>query len=134
MVVIVAAVAIWPIGHAMLVARFEVDPWELFGWSMYTQPAARVQVAVDVERGDERKPLRAMGALREQVTAFTRRRAALGTLTSSRSLADVVFGEDPSAEAVIVTIRRVRLDPHSALLVATEAEHRHERHRTNGDP
>jgi hypothetical protein len=34
MMAIVAFVLAWPVVHVGLVARYRVDPWEFFGWSM----------------------------------------------------------------------------------------------------
>ena len=38
--------ALWPIGHAALVARYDVDPWKLAGWAMYTRPTPPLLVAL----------------------------------------------------------------------------------------
>ena len=80
MLAIVAFVLVWPVAHAGLVARYGIDPWEFFGWSMYALPAPRIQVRVEVERGGETYPLRAMGDLRRRVRAFASRRTAFGKI------------------------------------------------------
>ena len=59
MIGIGVAVLVWPLVHLRLVEQVRIDPWELFGWAMYSKPAARVQVAVDVEREGRLVPLRA---------------------------------------------------------------------------
>lgn len=118
--VLALCVVLWPLAHAALVARFEIDPWEFFGWAMYSQPAARVQVRVEVGRGGELEPLRAMGALRKEIERYARRRTALGRLASPRTLADTVFAADPSIETVEIVHRRIRLDQESAMLVSTD--------------
>jgi hypothetical protein len=118
---------LWPIAHAGLVARFGIDPWELFGWSMYATPAARVQIRIEVEREGESKPLRAMGELRQHVQDFARRRTALGSLASTEPLAETILALDPTIEATTIWIREILLDPITTHLVPRERAHRHDR-------
>ncbi len=117
---IVAGVLLWPIPHRVLVETWEVDPWELFGWAMYSEPAARVQVRVDRLRGDRREPLRAMGELRDAIRGFAQRRTILGKLASPDALAGRVLAADPEADGLVVVMRRIRLDPRSRMLVTEE--------------
>jgi hypothetical protein len=124
---IAACVLLWPLVHATLVARFHIDPWELFGWSMYALPAARVQVAVEVERDGESTALFATLEQRRRIRDFARRRTALGELASSAPLAREILAEDASLEAVLVRMREIRLDLESARLVAHEEQERHTR-------
>lgn len=121
MAVIVTAVVLWPLGHRALVVSYEVDPWELFGWAMYSQPAGRVQVRAEVVRAGETSPLRAMGPLAATLRDFARRRSALGRLASPAPLVDAVFASDRSIERVVLVLRRVRLDPGDARLHGDEA-------------
>jgi hypothetical protein len=131
MLAIVAFVLVWPLVHIGLVARYRLDPWEFFAWSMYAVPAARVQVRVEVERGGEVFPLRAMGDMRRQVRNFARRRTALGSLAPTGSLAREIFAGDSTVDAVIIETREIVLDRESTLLVTRDVRHRHERDRTN---
>ena len=124
---IAACVLLWPLVHATLVARFRIDPWELFGWSMYALPAARVQVAVEVERDGGSMPLFATPEQRRRIRDFARRRTALGELASSASLARTILAEDASLKAVVVRMREIRLDLESTRLVAHEEQERHAR-------
>ena len=124
---IVAFVLVWPIAQAALVARFRVDPWEFFAWSMYALPAARVQVRVDVERAGQIRPLRAMGEARRRIRAYARRRTALGALAPSDTLAQEVMATDPAIDAVVVVTRRITLDRATSRLVANDERHRFER-------
>lgn len=130
MLAIVIGVALWPAVHLALVARADIDPWELFGWAMYSQPAARVQVRVDVERAGVLEPLRAMSTMRRQVEAFARSRTTLGRLASPDELLATVFASDASIGAVELVLRDVKLDLDSALLVGIDERVRFERPRT----
>jgi hypothetical protein len=116
-VAITAATILWPLAHLVLVARFGVDPWELFGWAMYSQPAPRVSVRVDVERGGEKGPLRAMGELRGQLRDWARRRSTLGRLASPDPLAGRIFASDPTIDAAVVVVRRLELDRKTGYLI-----------------
>lgn len=127
MVAIVIFVLVWPIAHAGLVSRYRLDPWEFFGWSMYALPAARVQILVEVERGGENHPLRAMGEMRRRVQHFARRRTALGLLAPTESLAKEILASDPTIDAVVIVTREIALDRGSTLLVANDVRHRHTR-------
>jgi len=127
MLAIVAFVLVWPVAHAGLVARYRIDPWELFGWSMYALPAARVQVRVEVERAGERTPLRAMGELRQRVKSFALRSTTLGSFAPTSSLAREIFADDSSIDAVIIVTREILLDRETTHFVAHDERHRHER-------
>jgi hypothetical protein len=127
LLLLLVAAAIWPLIHHMLVLRYDVDPWELFGWSMYAVPAARVAVAIDLERGDEVEPLRPLGELFARVRVFARRRSALGALASSESLARELLADDAQLDAVVVTTRSLVLDPQTTLWRLHERSERYVR-------
>jgi hypothetical protein len=129
MVGVVTLVLLWPAAHLALVARDGIDPWELFGWAMYSQPAARVQVRVDVERAGALEPLRAMGTMRRQVEAFARSRTTLGRLASPDELLATVFASDASIDAIELVLRDVKLDHESALLIGNDDRMRFARPR-----
>lgn len=132
MAAVAALAVLWPVAHLVWVARMDVDPWEFFGWAMYSRPAARVQVRVEVERsagepgsqGGAAVPLRAMGALRREIEGFARRRSTLGRHADGEDLRAAVFASDPSIEAVTIVLRDVRLDLDSAHLVGHVESHR----------
>ncbi len=127
MVGIGVAVLVWPFVHLGMVAQARIDPWELFGWAMYSKPAARVQVAVDVEREGRLVPLRAMGLLRRRVGDYARARTSLGRFARPDDLLTAIFESDPSIEAVELVLREVSLDVGSAFLVAQDERLRFER-------
>jgi len=130
MCAIVLFVLVWPVAHVGLVARYRVDPWELFAWSMYALPAARVQIRVEVERDGVTSPLRAMGELRKNVLGYARRTSLLGTLASPASLVHEILASDESIDVVTLVTREVILDPDSTMLVGIEARQRHLRGET----
>ena len=117
---VAAVVLFWPLVHLVLVAKAGIDPWELFGWAMYSQPPARIQIRVEVERAGVAQPLRAMGDLRDAQLDFARRRTRLGALASPDDFVAAVFESDPAIGAVSIVLRRIRLDPDEARLVAED--------------
>jgi hypothetical protein len=130
MLAIVVFVLVWPAAHIGLAARYRLDPWEFFAWSMYALPAARVQVRVEVERDGQTRPLRAMGELRKCVLGFARRTTLLGTLASPDSLVAEIFASDSTIDVVTLVTREVILDPESTMLVGYEERSRSERGET----
>lgn len=130
MAAIVAVVFFWPFAHLYLVAQYRVDPWELFGWAMYSRPAARVQVRVNVDRDGVSKLLRATGAERKRVVEFARDRSALGEFASPATLVQSVFDDDPGIQTVEVVVREITLDLDTARLVATDEVLRFDRPRS----
>lgn len=125
--ILTTLVLAWPVAHLALVAGARVDPWEFFGWAMYSQPPARVQIRVDVERDGEAGPLRAMAGLRDAQVRFAQARSRLGTLASPDAFVRQVFASDASIDAVELVMRRVRLDRETAILVADDETLRFER-------
>lgn len=124
---VAAAALLWPLVHLALVIRAQIDPWELFGWAMYSQPPARIQIRVDVERSGEAGPLRAMRDLRAAQLEFARRRTRLGRLASPDVFVAKIFASDEAIEAVSIVLRRIRLDPDTARIVAEDEALRWER-------
>ncbi len=116
----VVLVLLWPMIHLAIVSQARIDPWEFFGWAMYSQPAQRVRVRVAVEREGETRPLRAMGEMRRRVRDFARARTALGTFASPEKLVAKIFASDETIDAVVLALRDVRLDLESAYIVAED--------------
>lgn len=127
MLAVVLLVLVWPVVHLGLVALTRVDAWEFFGWAMYSKPATRVQIRVEVERGGQAKPLRAMGELRRRVEEYARARTALGDFSSPADLLAATFASDASIESVVIIERDVQLDLDSAILIAKDEWLRFER-------
>ena len=53
---LVLALAIWPPCHFFVVGAFGLNPWNWFGWAMYTQPAERIEAVVLSLRGETVDP------------------------------------------------------------------------------
>jgi hypothetical protein len=116
-VAVVLAVAIWPGFHFALAARTQFNPWELFGWAMYSLPEVRFDMGL--ERRDQRgvwHPFIPRGADLESYYSVGLRRANLGKLASLEPLAKVLFTRHPNWTGLAVIEQRWRLDHHTARL------------------
>ena len=120
----VIAVALWPLVHAVGVARLGANPWEFFGWAMYALPAPRLQVRVEVEREGRLERAVLAPAEREALRAYTRRRNALGRAEPPASFARTLLARDATRDAIVITERRIVLDRASARLRADDTTHR----------
>jgi hypothetical protein len=94
---------------------------------MYSKPAVRIQIRVDVDRGGEIQPLRAMGELRKHVGAYARSRTTLGAFASPADLLAAVFDSDETIDAVDIVLRNTQLDLDTAHLRAVDQHDRFER-------
>jgi len=113
---IVVLVLLWPIPHRVLVETRELDPWELFGWAMYSVPHPRIEVGVrPIVGGVEREALLA-GRNRELLRDWVRRRTTLGSWVREERLARDLLALNPSWEGVSVELVHWRLDPATARL------------------
>jgi hypothetical protein len=112
------AFALWPAVQHGLVRVYDVDPWRLFGWAMYTVPGPMktlrvVEIsrdgrfaALDFRRYDE--------ADRAAVERFRIRRQSLGRLAGGDALARELLERHPDWEGVALPVLTLSLDRQSA--------------------
>jgi hypothetical protein len=124
---ILLAVAVWPIAHLVLVARFEVDPWELFGWGMYAAPSPQVQIRLEQLYEGRSLVVRPSDATLEALNEFARLRTRLGRFVSLDATADEVLALEPQMEGVALVLRRWSLDRETARFGYTETRHEYRR-------
>jgi hypothetical protein len=114
------AFGLWPLVHWGLVRVYDVDPWKLAGWAMYTAPGAMKTVRVTrIERGGGFETLDfARYGPEEQraVDRFRERRRVLGRLASSEPLARTMLALHPDWEGVAISVLSLKLDPEDARL------------------
>ncbi len=119
---IVAVLLLWPIGHSMLVRRYDVDPWKLWGFAMYCTPHLSRVSLVDETDGPGR-PISAeqlTDAAREELARFGDLRATLGTLYPPSGLARTVLDEHPEITRLVVITEVARLETASDRLIPTQ--------------
>ena len=123
-VALLAAVALWPLAHRALVARYGIDPWKLGGFAMYATPNLPVLVAAvgTIASGGtiriEETTLPVW--VRRDLDRFRVERAALGTLRDPEDVGRMLLAARPDVASVGILIQRTTLDPATATIrVAT---------------
>lgn len=107
--ILLTAFALWPLLHHVIVQRYFVSPWRLFGWAMYCvpvyQPTVRFFISHDDERIEIPFPRERPDDARAQAR-FVRHRAELGTLVSPDELGRILFSAHPQLDEVIVHVEQ----------------------------
>ncbi len=123
-VALLAAVALWPLAHRALVARYGIDPWKLGGFAMYATPNLPVLVAAvgtiasggTIMIDEATLPV----WVRRDLDRFRVERAALGTLRDPEDVGRMLLAARPDVASVGILIQRTTLDPATATIrVAT---------------
>ena len=136
---IVAAVllwiALWPLAHRALVARFDANPWKFAGWAMYTVPTLPVPLALFAggDAGgvylDERK---LPPKLQETMERFRHERSALGTLRRPDDLARVAFEARSDLDELFVVVQKLSVDRQTARITASRQTYSYRRPEPGG--
>jgi hypothetical protein len=118
--VALVAFALWPLVHRALVSYYDIDPWKLGGWAMFTAPSLTVGVALYQVREGGAEAIAASSLtprMRRELQLFVARRSALGRLATPDDLGRVLFEERPDWQwaAVLADVRK--LDRGTALIV-----------------
>lgn len=129
-VAVLLFVAFWPLVHRGLVARYDVNPWKLAGFAMYTTPTPPVQVVL-FRRGagglvpiDERS---LSPELQRRLARFRVERHALGALRRPDALGAALLEARPELAWVVVAVQRMQLDPGSARMTSRREQFVYER-------
>ena len=114
------ALFLWPAAQHVLVVRYHLNPWWLFGMAMYCD-IHRVQdfsVGQLVGNRVERIPMEALPEeLHQAVDRYRRQAVALGALADFRSLSDAILERLPDADGVVYSSTRVGIDRRTARIV-----------------
>lgn len=119
-------VALWPLGHRTMVAVYDVNPWKLGGFAMYTTPTPPIQVvAFETTAGglaplDERE---LPEAARRVLRRFRVERHALGELRRPDDLGRSLLDARPDLERVVIAVQRMILDPDSARMTSKRRQY-----------
>ena len=127
---VLAWVALWPLGHRAIVAAWDVNPWKLGGFAMYTTATPPVQVVAFARDGSELSPLdeRTFPAeVQETLRQFRIRRHALGRLHPPDDLATAILDARRDLQWVVVAVQRMKLDPATARMTSTRDRYVYER-------
>ena len=115
---LLALVGTWPFVHRVLTSRYDLNPWEFFGWAMYATPRPTVVVSVLAPRGGKWQEI-PQGVfpppLAEIKVGYEIRRRQIGKFQTPDPLAAAVFVQWPSLERVAIRSRRFVLDRRSGI-------------------
>jgi hypothetical protein len=115
-------VALWPLAHRALVAAYDVNPWKLGGFAMYTTYRTW---QVGLFRGADGR-LEAIDqnalpfAARRAILDFRARRSALGRFAKPAPMARAVLAARPDLDAIVVVVERLVLDPATGRIASSQ--------------
>lgn len=118
LIAMLVSLALWPIVQIALVRRYGVDPWELYGWGMYTRPHLDADVRA-FALPDGRSLVLAREEL-DAIRAFELAWRHLGRLASPSAAAARILGRRPDLEGVRLVGTKLELDPATDRIVARE--------------
>ena len=114
-----AVFTLWPLAHIALVKVWDVNPWKLGGWAMYSVSAPRVEVALRASMGADEQLVRVdplPSPVAEELERFWRARRSLGSLGRPDRLAERFFEHAPAATQLRVDVITLRIDPRTAMM------------------
>jgi hypothetical protein len=119
----------WPLVHLGLVRRFDLSPWKLAGWGMYSAPRFDM-IGMEIFGRDPAtggwEQLAAPSAeLRATAAAFLERHRWLRGLADARVLVDAVAAAHPRWDAVRLVVAYPEIDRRTGMVVLTRDERRY---------
>lgn len=127
---VLAAVGLWPLVHRALVARYDINPWKLAGFAMYSVPTPPVQVVLFEKAGKGLRPLDEQalpGAASIELQRFRRTRYALGDLARPDGVGRAVLAARPDLAWVVIATQRMQLDPATARMTSVRSQYTYHR-------
>lgn len=128
---VLAVVTCWPLVQLALVARFDVSPWKLGGWGMYSTPrfdAVGMEVYgrnVDTARFELlTTPSR---SVHTRVHAFLESYRWLRALAPQGLLVEALFLDHPDWDRVRLVVLRTTMNARTGMIEPVRAEYLHER-------
>jgi len=117
--------ALWPLAHLALVARYDLSPWKLAGWGMYTTPRFGL-LGMEVYGSAGGATWQQMTApsleVRTAGNAFLEQHRWLRGLASTGALADAVRAQEPTWTSLRVVVSYPVLDRASGRVRLTTDE------------
>jgi hypothetical protein len=136
---VVAPPLMWPLAQRLLVARFDVDPWRLGGWGMYSVPGRKYRIDLMVAEppfSSSASPASSLRTLRRsevspeflrEFSSWRERRSVLGRLVPLSGIARRFFDTHPAFEVLEIREKTARLEPGTALMREVLSTHRFDR-------
>lgn len=116
-VAVLAWVALWPLAHRALFARWAWSPWKLSSFGMYAAPHPPILVALLAPRGGRLVPIDEATlptAARIELDRFRVERHVLGRLREPDAVARAVLAARPDLPSLLIVVQRTWLDPATA--------------------
>lgn len=127
---VLAWAAVWPLVHRGLVAVWDVNPWKLSGFAMYTTPTPPVQVVAFEAKDGALAPIDEAAlpdAARRVLRRFRIERHALGALRPPDDVGRALLDARPDLPHVVIAVQRMRLDPETARMTSIRRQFVYER-------
>ncbi len=120
----IVLLALWPIVHQWIVAKYDIDPWLFFGLSMYTRArpilgitAFEAAYAGQQLRSVNQDALRVARTLQRNLQELVNGRASYGTLYNPEPVVEEMFDAFPlGVDRLAFTIRLLSLDAEGMLI------------------
>ena len=111
-------VALWPLVHRGLVARYRIHPWKFGGFAMYTTHRRSLAIAVDAESGApvDEQTLSERG--RAALAAFREERHSYGRLSVPDRAAEAVLLDRPDLDHLKLVVQLLWLDPETGRIAS----------------
>jgi hypothetical protein len=107
-ILLLLCMGVWPLLHYAAVSYYEINPWKLGGWAMYTQPPPRIKLAISTIKGDSFQRLHRLPSeeAARELKFFRPLRKTLGTLISPEPLARSLLTAFPDVDEIEITVER----------------------------
>ena len=130
------ALAIWPLVHVAICARWDASPWKLAGWGMYATPRPRTIGMEAYGSGSAGAALEQLTtptpALRTEGAAFLERWRWLGELAEPDAFAQLVFETHPEWSRLRIELYRSHLDAATGMVSLRRDDRYYERSADGG--
>jgi hypothetical protein len=113
------AFTLWPLVHIGLVKRYDVNPWKLAGWGMYSAPQLPAWLQLFALTSDSvgiYELQTVQPALQPAVDEFLRRRWGLRQLVEPDDLARAMLDYYPGIDGVRIVVVQPFLDRHTGMI------------------
>jgi hypothetical protein len=123
---LLVAMTVWPLLHIGLVWRFDLSPWKLGGWGMYTTPRFGLigmeLYGHDPGRDEWQQLTAPTTAVREAAGTFLEHHRWLRGLARTGALAGAVASSQPEWDRLRITVSYPAIDLPSGMVVMRQDE------------
>ena len=126
-----AAATLWPLAHIYLVKTYDLSPWKLGGWGMYSAPRLNfVGLEVHGQRpGAAQDELVSATPqwLQDEGRVYLDRYRWMRGLAPPDAFAVLIFRAFPAYEALRLVLEHPYMDPATGIIHSARREHRYQR-------